>query len=65
MIYPSILDRQYEQYLPFVKDVETRVRETMLNFCDSNGYALTCRIKTIESLAEKIETGRFKKYGRN
>jgi ppGpp synthetase/RelA/SpoT-type nucleotidyltranferase len=34
----------------------------MLNFCDSNGYALTSRIKTIESLAEKIETGRFKKW---
>jgi len=62
MIYPSILDRQYEQYLPFVKEVAKRVRETMLNFCDSNGYALTSRIKTIESLAEKIETGRFKKW---
>jgi ppGpp synthetase/RelA/SpoT-type nucleotidyltranferase len=64
MIYPSILDRQYEQYLPFVKEVAKRVRETMLNFCDSNGYALTCRIKTIESLAEKIETGRFEKWSK-
>jgi ppGpp synthetase/RelA/SpoT-type nucleotidyltranferase len=62
MIYPSILDRQYEQYLPFVQEVAKRVRETMLNFCDTNGYALTSRIKTIESLAEKIETGRFKKW---
>jgi ppGpp synthetase/RelA/SpoT-type nucleotidyltranferase len=62
MIYPSILDRQYEQYLPFVEEVAKRVKETMLNFCDSNGYALTSRIKTIESLAEKIETGRFKKW---
>jgi ppGpp synthetase/RelA/SpoT-type nucleotidyltranferase len=62
MIYPSILDRQYEQYLPLVQEVAKRVRETMLNFCDSNGYALTSRIKTIESLAEKIETGRFKKW---
>jgi ppGpp synthetase/RelA/SpoT-type nucleotidyltranferase len=59
MIYPSILDRQYGQYLPFVEEVGKRVRETMLNFCDSNGYALTSRIKTIESLADKIETGRF------
>jgi ppGpp synthetase/RelA/SpoT-type nucleotidyltranferase len=62
MIYPSILDRQYEKYLPYVKDVAKRVRETMLNFCDSKGYALTSRIKTIESLAEKIETGRFNKW---
>ena len=62
MIYPSILDRQYEQYLPLVKDVAQRVKETMLNFCDNKGYALTSRIKAIESLAEKIETGRFKKW---
>lgn len=34
----------------------------MLNFCDNKGYALTSRIKAIESLAEKIETGRFKKW---
>lgn len=62
MIYPSILDRQYEQYLPFVKEVAKQVKETMLNFCDNKGYALTSRIKAIESLAEKIETGRFKKW---
>jgi len=66
MIYPSILDRQYEQYLPLVKKVAKQVKETMLNFCDNKGYALTSRIKAIESLAEKIETGRLdllqKKY---
>jgi ppGpp synthetase/RelA/SpoT-type nucleotidyltranferase len=59
MIYPSILERQYGQYLPFVEEVGKRITETMLNFCDSSGYALTSRIKTIESLADKIETGRF------
>jgi ppGpp synthetase/RelA/SpoT-type nucleotidyltranferase len=64
MIYPSILDRQYEQYLPFVQEVAKLVKETMLNFCDNKGYALTSRIKTIESLAEKIETGRFEKWSK-
>jgi len=62
MIYPPILDRQYQQYRPLVDIVATRVKSTMLNFCDDKGYALTSRIKTIESLAEKIETGRFKKW---
>ncbi|TAE84869.1 MAG: hypothetical protein EAZ83_04645 [Oscillatoriales cyanobacterium] len=62
MIYPSILDRQYEQYLPLVEEVAKRVKETLLNFCDKKGYALTSRVKNIESLAEKIETGRFKKW---
>ncbi|NEQ78695.1 MAG: hypothetical protein F6K23_40335, partial [Okeania sp. SIO2C9] len=62
MIYPSILDRKYNQYQPFVKEVAKRVKEALLNFCDAKGYAFTSRIKTIESLAEKIETGRFEKW---
>lgn len=62
MIYPSILDRKYNQYQPFVQEVAKKVKDTLLNFCDIKGYAFTSRIKTIESLAEKIETGRFKKW---
>ncbi|NEQ38943.1 MAG: hypothetical protein F6K40_22785 [Okeania sp. SIO3I5] len=62
MIYPSILDRKYNQYQPFVEEVAKQVKETLLKFCDTKGYAFTSRIKTIESLAEKIETGRFQKW---
>ncbi|NET06194.1 MAG: hypothetical protein F6K09_27795 [Merismopedia sp. SIO2A8] len=62
MIYPSILDRKYNQYQPFVKEVAKKVKEALLNFCDVKGYAFTSRIKTIESLAEKIETGRFERW---
>lgn len=62
MIYPSILERKYHEYYPFVEEVAKRVKATMLNFCEHQGYALTSRIKTIESLAEKIETGRLKKW---
>jgi ppGpp synthetase/RelA/SpoT-type nucleotidyltranferase len=62
MIYPSILDRKYNEYKPFVEAVAKQVKETLLNFCDGKGYAFTSRIKTVESLAEKIETGRFKKW---
>jgi ppGpp synthetase/RelA/SpoT-type nucleotidyltranferase len=62
MIYPSILERRYLEYLPFVEQVANRVKDTIINFCEENGYASTYRIKTKESLAEKIETGRFKKW---
>lgn len=62
MIYPSILERRYLEYLPFVEQVASRVKDTIINFCEKNGYASTYRIKTIESLAEKIETGRFEKW---
>lgn len=60
MIYPSILERRYQENRPFVEEVAKRVKATILNFCENRGYATTYRIKTIESLAEKIETGRFK-----
>ena len=62
MIYPSILERKYNEYQPFISEVAKRVKETLLNFCDRRGYAFTSRIKSIESLAEKIETGRFKQW---
>lgn len=62
MIYPSILDRKYQEYAPYVQEVAKRVKETLINFCESKGYAFISRIKTIESLAEKIETGRFKQW---
>ena len=62
MIYPSILERQYTKYLPFIEDVSKRIKETLINFCEQKGYAFISRIKTVESLAEKIETGRFKSW---
>jgi ppGpp synthetase/RelA/SpoT-type nucleotidyltranferase len=62
MIYPSILDRKYKEYKPFVEAAAKRVKETLLNFCDHQVYAFTSRIKSVESIAEKIETGRFEKW---
>ena len=62
MIYPSILERKFNEYKPFVEVVAKKTKETLLNFCDRQGYAFTSRIKSIESVAEKIETGRFKKW---
>ncbi|MBJ7900734.1 MAG: hypothetical protein GC158_12640 [Cyanobacteria bacterium RI_101] len=63
MIYPSILGRAYQEYFPFLELLSQKVKETLLNYCEKNpNYAFTFRIKTIESVAEKIETGRFKKW---
>lgn len=60
MIYPSILDRRYQEYFPFISQAAIEVKLIIVSFCEHNGYAFSSRIKTIESLAEKIETGRFK-----
>ncbi len=62
MIYPSILERKYNEYYPFLKETAKQVKSILVNFCEVRGYAFSSRIKTIESLAEKIETGRFKSW---
>jgi ppGpp synthetase/RelA/SpoT-type nucleotidyltranferase len=62
MIYPSILERRYAEYLPFIEEAAKQVKLTLVNFCEAKRYAFSSRIKTIESLAEKIETGRFKSW---
>ncbi|WP_423800749.1 hypothetical protein [Neobacillus sp. SAB-20_R2A] len=62
MIIPSILSRRYTEESPLIEEVGKRVKETILNFCEKNGYAFISRIKTIDSIAEKIETGRFKSW---
>ncbi|MGA8431310.1 MAG: hypothetical protein WB729_15925 [Candidatus Sulfotelmatobacter sp.] len=48
-----------EQHLAYVRD---RVRDTLMTLCEQNGYALVYRIKTLPSLSEKIESGRFAKW---
>ena len=62
MIYPSILERKYNEYYPFLEETAKQVKSILVNFCEVHGYAFSSRIKTIESLAEKIETGRFKSW---
>ncbi|MGB3532826.1 MAG: hypothetical protein WBA13_04845 [Microcoleaceae cyanobacterium] len=62
MTYPAILDRKFNEYKPFVEELAKKVKSTLVNKCEEEGYAFISRVKTIESLAEKIETGRFKKW---
>src|SRR3989442_9634157 len=62
MIIPPILIQKYGVYQLIVNLTSEKAKETLLNYCDQNGYAFVSRIKTIESLAEKIETGRFKNW---
>src|SRR5207302_5642585 len=44
---------------PQVRALAQEVRETILTFCEQNGFAFLARIKTVESLADKIEGGRY------
>jgi len=61
IIAPSI-KQEFERKYPFIEFLYNNVRVTLFNYCSNHGFAFTDRIKTIDSLSEKIETGRFKKW---
>ncbi len=62
MIISPPIRQEYNRINPYVQILYTNVRGIILNYCSSKGFAFTDRIKTIDSLSEKIETGRFSKW---
>jgi ppGpp synthetase/RelA/SpoT-type nucleotidyltranferase len=62
MLYPSLLGAKFIEKSSLIDEVGKRVQESLLAFCNSKGYASSYRKKTIESVAEKIETGRYAKW---
>jgi ppGpp synthetase/RelA/SpoT-type nucleotidyltranferase len=56
---PSRLAEVYQTTLPAIEAVKSYVSQTLIPWCDRYQYLYTGRIKDLESLAEKIETGRF------
>jgi len=42
--------------------VDERLRDSLRPFCDANGYPFMGRVKTADSVADKIESGRFSKW---
>lgn len=59
---PAEIRRRFENCRPVVDRVASTVRDTVLTYCENNGFAYIGRIKKLESLAEKIETGRYNKW---
>jgi ppGpp synthetase/RelA/SpoT-type nucleotidyltranferase len=62
MIVPSAIRRKFSDAQPHLEVVSRRVRDTVLGYCEKCGFAYVGRSKTLESLAEKIETGRIAKW---
>lgn len=44
------------------KLIKNKLDDTLFNFCSFKGFAYLSRVKTVESLAEKLESGRFKNW---
>ncbi|SDC31716.1 nucleotidyltransferase family protein [Belnapia rosea] len=62
MIVPSALITHFSDIERSLKFVHDRARATLSTFSDAKNFPFTGRVKTIESTAEKIETGRYSKF---
>lgn len=62
MIVPPSVQQKHRVVSPYLKIVADHVRDTVLAFCDQKSFAYVGRSKSIESLAEKIDTGRFERW---
>ena len=63
MIVPPAIGLKYAQDRPYVEEVARRAKPLVQQFAEERGYAYVGRLKAEESLAEKIETGRFSSWG--
>lgn len=62
MIIPREIRQKYSEHEGHLQIVAQRVRETLQAFCIKEGFVFDGRPKSLESLAEKIETGRFRSW---
>lgn len=62
MIIPPSIKRKFDFDEVYIKFVGNTVRDTISNYCDENEFASIHRFKKVESLAEKLESGRFEKW---
>jgi ppGpp synthetase/RelA/SpoT-type nucleotidyltranferase len=62
MIIPRDIRQKHSEQAAQVEFVGQRVASTMQTYCATKGFVYDGRPKTLESLAEKIESGRFSKW---
>lgn len=63
MIVPASIRRKFNEIKPDLELLRKEIQATIQLFCDKHdGFAALGRIKGLESLAEKIETGRYRKW---
>jgi ppGpp synthetase/RelA/SpoT-type nucleotidyltranferase len=59
---PPQLLTAYNALLPLLSEVELRLNATFGSYTRAKKYPFVLRVKTIESTAEKVETGRYKSF---
>jgi len=61
LVPPKVADK-YNLNNRWVDLLKDKVKETLIPYCERNQFAFVFRIKSLESTAEKIETGRFNQW---
>lgn len=62
MIVPLAVARKFDHLDGYTRYVGGVVRDIVLSYCEEHGYAFVSRYKALESLAEKIESGRYRRW---
>lgn len=62
MIIPPEINRKYKEIHNYVEFHASKIKEKIYRYCEKKEYAFLSRVKQPESLSEKIESGRFKKW---
>ena len=62
MITPREIKSRYVGLEPYLQQLRKLVRGILQPYCDENKFALVSRIKELDSLAEKIESGRYSSW---
>lgn len=59
VIIPVEIQQWYNDNLDRLRALEAIVKSTLDHFCSGNAYLFSGRVKTVESVSEKIDTGRI------
>lgn len=59
---PQSIRERHTRDLPSLDALHQYVRSTLAPWCNSRDYVLTDRVKQVDSVAEKIETGRYERW---
>jgi len=62
MTIPNLIRRGFDELEPFADEVGKRASDFLAPFARSEGYVFDSRLKTLDSVSEKIESGRFQSW---
>lgn len=62
MIVPKDLKQRFDSVAHLLPTVQSKVEAAVLIFCRRSGFGFLSRTKTLESVSEKVESGRFGRW---